>query len=151
LLQYEVQNGECYYCHAPLQNKYHVDHRIPVSRGGGDGPENLACACPTCNMRKGAKTDVYFIALLEGRSPPEESIMLGGHIPRLASPPNSGGIISSGTPIQAQTTRKKNRPFCYCLTCGPDQRTWTCPVCRKQHCRHVPRQSDGTCPCTLPT
>jgi len=66
LRQYDAQNGECFYCQVPLQNKYHVDHRIPVSRGGSNGPENLVCACGPCNLRKHTKTDVEFLAFLEG-------------------------------------------------------------------------------------
>lgn len=33
-----------------------LDHIIPRSDGGGDGPENLATACIPCNQRKGART-----------------------------------------------------------------------------------------------
>lgn len=60
--QYAVQQGICYYCRADLKvTNYHVDHKIPVSRGGGsNAPDNLVCACPTCNLRKGAQTDVDF-------------------------------------------------------------------------------------------
>lgn len=44
----------CSYCgeqDAPL----HVDHVIPVCRGGSDAFENLVCACARCNLSKGAK------------------------------------------------------------------------------------------------
>ncbi|MBA4067289.1 MAG: HNH endonuclease, partial [Isosphaera sp.] len=29
------------------------EHVVPVSRGGSDGPDNLALACRACNARKG--------------------------------------------------------------------------------------------------
>ena len=64
LVQYERQEGKCYYCHVALE-KYHVEHRVPVSRGGSNGPENLVCACATCNWRKHVRTDVEFLAFLE--------------------------------------------------------------------------------------
>ena len=32
----------------------HVDHVVPVARGGTNEPENLQAACAACNRRKGA-------------------------------------------------------------------------------------------------
>lgn len=34
---------------------YHVEHVIPSSRLGGDGLDNLAWACPCCNLVKSAR------------------------------------------------------------------------------------------------
>lgn len=48
------QHGKCAYCSQPLK-KYHVDHVIPLSRGGSDDFDNLALACPHCNQSKGNK------------------------------------------------------------------------------------------------
>ncbi len=53
---YNRQEGLCAYCHAPLNGVYHIDHIQPLSRGGSNWPENLACACAYCNQSKGAKT-----------------------------------------------------------------------------------------------
>lgn len=53
--QYQRQKGRCYYCNCKLDNGYHVDHVIPLSRGGTNDPSNLVIACPTCNQSKGAK------------------------------------------------------------------------------------------------
>lgn len=33
----------------------HIDHVVPLSRGGADAVDNLCVACPTCNLRKGSK------------------------------------------------------------------------------------------------
>ena len=52
--QLKRQHGKCYYC-GELVDKYHVDHVIPLSRGGGNGPDNLVISCPKCNMSKNDK------------------------------------------------------------------------------------------------
>jgi len=52
---YINQNGKCIYCGCVLGKKYHVDHVVPLSRGGSNDFDNLALACPHCNSSKGAK------------------------------------------------------------------------------------------------
>lgn len=59
------QGGSCAYCRTPLFAYYHIDHVLPLSRGGPDKLENLALSCPTCNMRKNAKTGVEFMEVLK--------------------------------------------------------------------------------------
>jgi len=54
-LLHRSQRGKCWWCGKPLTNGYHIDHRIPLARGGSNAPENLCLACPSCNMSKGAK------------------------------------------------------------------------------------------------
>ena len=53
----EDRNVYCYICgkKIPLGHR-HVDHIIPLSRGGKHVPSNLAIACDRCNLRKNAKT-----------------------------------------------------------------------------------------------
>lgn len=53
--QYDAQKGQCYYCKCQVGDSYHVDHAIPLSRGGSNGPENIVIACQPCNQSKGAK------------------------------------------------------------------------------------------------
>lgn len=43
---------------------YHVDHVVPISLGGSDGPENLVLTCPNCNHRKHAKHPMDFAGVL---------------------------------------------------------------------------------------
>ena len=45
----------CVYCGAS-EVELECDHVFPVSRGGGNEPENLATACRDCNRSKGGKT-----------------------------------------------------------------------------------------------
>lgn len=52
---YWRQRGQCAYCGVSLGTDYHVDHVIPVSRGGRNSVGNLLLACPTCNLSKGDK------------------------------------------------------------------------------------------------
>lgn len=48
------QNGRCFYCRDDL-DRYHVDHFVPLARGGSNDVHNLRVACPPCNRSKGAK------------------------------------------------------------------------------------------------
>ena len=50
--QYRRQKGKCYYCGKKVGDTYHVDHVIPLSRGGSNGPDNLVITCPDCNLSK---------------------------------------------------------------------------------------------------
>lgn len=57
----EDQGGLCAYCEVPLDGTYHVDHMIPLSRGGSNGWENLAVVCVLCNLMKHAKTSEEYM------------------------------------------------------------------------------------------
>lgn len=48
----ESQDWLCAYCETPLFGEYHVDHMLPLSRGGSNRWDNLALTCPECNLRK---------------------------------------------------------------------------------------------------
>jgi len=56
---FDNQRGLCAGCGVRLLksgvNKYHVDHIVPLAKGGSNWPENLQCLCPGCNLSKGAK------------------------------------------------------------------------------------------------
>jgi hypothetical protein len=42
--------------HESLQGAtFHVEHIIPQCKGGGSDPENLALACPGCNLDKAGR------------------------------------------------------------------------------------------------
>lgn len=48
------QKMRCWWCDCKLE-KYHLDHRIPLSRGGTNDPSNLVASCPPCNQKKSSK------------------------------------------------------------------------------------------------
>lgn len=54
-LQYKSQKGLCWWCGIELEGKFHVDHRIPLSKGGNDSPGNIVISCPHCNLSKNSK------------------------------------------------------------------------------------------------
>lgn len=49
----QLQHGKCLYCEALLNGEDHLDHFIPLSKGGSNNRENLALACQKCNCSKG--------------------------------------------------------------------------------------------------
>lgn len=50
---WERDGGKCHLCHKPCDPKdWHLDHVMPLSRGGEHAPENVAVAHPVCNMRR---------------------------------------------------------------------------------------------------
>ena len=52
-------DGRCEYCRlsqAGQEAVFHVDHVHPVALGGPTEPSNLALACVSCSLRKGART-----------------------------------------------------------------------------------------------
>jgi 5-methylcytosine-specific restriction endonuclease McrA len=56
----------CYYCNKRVPRKErHIDHKIPLARGGAHAVENLCCACADCNMRKHTRTVEEFTGQLD--------------------------------------------------------------------------------------
>ena len=59
--------NKCYWCNISLKNKIkHIDHYIPLSKGGEHTLSNLVVSCPHCNLSKNAK-DPYAFANSLGR------------------------------------------------------------------------------------
>lgn len=50
----------CVYCSCNISQKYHVDHIMPLAKGGKHEPNNIQILCPTCNVRKAAKLDFEY-------------------------------------------------------------------------------------------
>lgn len=66
---YETQGGKCPYCKITLTpfgvkpHNRHVDHMLPLSMGGSNGPENLQILCGPCNMTKGTMDHTTYLKL----------------------------------------------------------------------------------------
>ena len=55
--QYRLDNGPCFICQKPQSKdrRHHIDHIIPISRGGGHRVGNLRTLCSNCNNGVGGK------------------------------------------------------------------------------------------------
>ena len=54
----------CYYCCCKLSGKTaHMDHIIPLSRGGEHSARNLCVSCPKCNLSKKARSPQAWIRI----------------------------------------------------------------------------------------
>lgn len=54
----ERSGDACEYCHlsqAGQEATFHIDHATPVAAGGQTIADNLALACVSCSLRKGAR------------------------------------------------------------------------------------------------
>lgn len=48
-----VNNAKkCYWCGTSIKKSFHIDHYVPLSKGGTNAIENIVISCPQCNMKK---------------------------------------------------------------------------------------------------
>jgi 5-methylcytosine-specific restriction endonuclease McrA len=59
---FSLQRGKCAICKKSLRKTgFHLDHVIPLSRGGANIDRNIQLTCPTCNIKKGSKDPIAFM------------------------------------------------------------------------------------------
>lgn len=57
-----LQKNRCAYCKKTfLKTKRHVDHIIPLARGGSNWPHNLQLLCQLCNLKKHDHDPISFV------------------------------------------------------------------------------------------
>ena len=55
------QGYKCVYCKCCIRKLYHVDHKTPLSKNGGNGIKNIQLLCPDCNQKKHTKDHKTFV------------------------------------------------------------------------------------------
>lgn len=55
---YILQRGKCAHCCKRVGLKFHVDHIVPLAKGGSNWPHNLQILCPPCNLGKQSKDPI---------------------------------------------------------------------------------------------
>lgn len=58
---FDAQKRKCAVCKVSIGKIYHVDHIVPIAKGGTNWPRNIQLLCPSCNMAKSAKDPVEFM------------------------------------------------------------------------------------------
>jgi 5-methylcytosine-specific restriction endonuclease McrA len=64
----EKQQSRCTCCGASLLPGYHLDHIIPISRGGTNTADNVQLLTPVCNLQKYNLTFDEFLAKRRNKS-----------------------------------------------------------------------------------
>ena len=57
---FELQKGRCVICRVKLKT-YHLDHIMPLAKGGLHVETNVQLLCPDCNIRKAAKDPISYM------------------------------------------------------------------------------------------
>lgn len=61
LLELQQNSKVCYWCNTTLKNKVvHIDHYVPLAKGGKHTLDNLVVSCEKCNRSKHAKDPIKF-------------------------------------------------------------------------------------------
>jgi 5-methylcytosine-specific restriction endonuclease McrA len=52
------QRGRCAICHCDVIENHHLDHIVPLAKGGTNERTNFQLLCPPCNLKKSAADPV---------------------------------------------------------------------------------------------
>lgn len=63
---FDSQGGMCVYCGVALCASPHLDHIIPLVKGGAHTDDNVQLLCQSCNLSKGAKMPHEFLEYRNG-------------------------------------------------------------------------------------
>lgn len=69
-----AQNNMCALCDVSIAEKSHLDHIMPLARGGRHVPENLQLLCPPCNLHKSDRDPAAFIKASPRRAQIEQAM-----------------------------------------------------------------------------
>ena len=58
---YDYQKGKCAVCKRKVGSDYHIDHILPLAKGGTHEKHNIQILCPSCNVRKSDKDPVEYM------------------------------------------------------------------------------------------
>lgn len=58
---FTLQKGKCPVCKTSINDGYHIDHVMPLARGGSNDKLNLQLLCQPCNNQKHAKHPIDFM------------------------------------------------------------------------------------------
>lgn len=58
------QRGRCAVCKSDVIEKHHLDHIVPVAKGGNNERSNFQLLCPACNGSKSDKDPLIFMQQL---------------------------------------------------------------------------------------
>jgi len=62
--QGDCQRWRCWWCGEDCKEINHIDHLVPLAKGGHNRPSNIVISCPTCNLKKHDKMPHEFIERL---------------------------------------------------------------------------------------
>lgn len=55
-----LQKGKCAYCRKLVGDKPHIDHIVPIAKGGTNDRRNLQLTCARCNQTKNRTDPIVF-------------------------------------------------------------------------------------------
>lgn len=58
---FKLQKGKCPCCKQPLGDTYHLDHVVPLAKGGNNTDDNIQLLRKTCNLQKSARDPLIFM------------------------------------------------------------------------------------------
>lgn len=60
-------NNQCFYCKIFVKRgiNLHLDHKVPLSKGGNHHINNLVPSCASCNLHKGTKNVEEFLSTIK--------------------------------------------------------------------------------------